>query len=134
MRIYDDDRDGRRSDNDVIKTKELTTSVLLEMPIAFVAMECCILDTGTFQRSTKKGLSLKASSSNTGVDLLFEVLNEHDDYLLWEKAILEAQEATRRNLNRLKQAKNTISLLTSVKSFKSYELVLSKVPSEAGTI
>lgn len=118
---------------DVPNKREPTTAVIIEMPVAFITMDCCIINVGTFQSIIKEGLSLNTCTSNTGVDLLFDLWNEHDDYLAWEKAIVEAQETNRRKLNKLQQARNTISLLTSLNSLKSSEYAQSRVPTETGT-
>ena len=130
MKIYEDEPDYSCKSNVPYK-KEPTTAVIIEMPIAFITMDCCVINVGTFQNNIKEGLSLYTCSSKTGVDLLFDLWNEHDDYLAWEKAIAEAQETNARKLNKLQQARNTISLLRSLKSLQSSENA--KVPTEAGT-
>ena len=88
------------------------------MPIAFTTINRCTIDVGAFH-AKKQGLTVKRTTDNIGVDLLFETRLENQKYALWEKAILEAQEINRSKEDRLKQARNKILLLVAMNSSKS---------------
>ena len=93
------------------------------MPLAFVTMNKFLVDLGTFKSDKKKVLSINPNTfdSDAGVDLMFDEENDHE-LSIWENGILEAQEIQRTKANRLRQARNDISLLESLNNPKSHSM------------